>query len=567
MGSHIEDVHSTTGLHVTIRGSGDPLHAPCSPCDRYRHGCGPPVRLMWSPLLTLPCRTVKHLSWCFGALRHLAPPRLNLLNIKIPFLAVIARTAIVSLCALSCSLLFFTPMLASAIMTEFGSVQIIITDQNGTPISNVNLCLAMPGQSMGRMTDQNGVYNTSLPVGVTTVRTSRNGYANAQETITMSNGANFVRQIVLQQGQSSPLPSDCSGIAATTTEGSHCAEIANVQVAGGLKTTNRTVNVVAGFERQPAFYRMTEFSAAERYPESQFNPDQAFIRENVPWHPVSTPVLTTNFTLTEPDYGTHSVYLQTSLAFNGCISRTRAISVMLEPASTHTYVLEGNALQDFVTEAKLRGYQFNHTFTFREKMSWGICGRNEKVEPQNALLAQRATSPERVDELIEATFEIFSGPDLKPFWEFKNVMAFHPDLPFIGPRAFSGGAKPALEFEKYSAASCPYCSAQGIKNLHRRIDWRRLFWFTGLPTSTTDPNVNVCIPITSQAPSLTRLEIRGPAGEDPRNALGDLRVSRRQDLRLAPLPRQIFPRGIEGDQGSPENNQTIDRPADSGDKP
>jgi len=186
-----------------------------------------------------------------------------------------------------------------------------------------------------------------------------------------------------------------------------------------------------------------------------------------------------------------------------------------------------------------------------------MCGRDEKLEPQNALLATRQTPKERVDELIEASFEIFSGPDLKPFWEFKNVIASHPDLPFIGPRAFSGGAKPALEFEKYSAVSCPYCSAQGINNLHRRIDWRRLMWYTGIPSSTFDPNVTVCKPLTSQAPSLIRLEIRGPAGEDPRNALGDLRVLRLQDLRLTPPPRIIIPRGVDKEEGT-EGNERVE---------
>ena len=238
------------------------------------------------------------------------------------------RTPLFCLCVLSCGLSILTPRMAEGIISELGGVQITVTDQGGTPISNVYLCLAMPGQSMQRMTDQNGRYNTPLPVGVTTIRTSRNGFANKEETITMTNGATIKRTIRLQQGQSSPLPSNCGTISATTTPGHHCAEVVHVEVAGGMKTTSRTVNVVADFEKQPSFYRMTEFSAAERYPEAQFNADRAFSKKNVPWHAVTTPVLTTNFTLTEPHYGTHHFYLQTSLAHHGCISSTRSISVI-----------------------------------------------------------------------------------------------------------------------------------------------------------------------------------------------------------------------------------------------
>ena len=458
-----------------------------------------------------------------------------------------------SVCALSFGLLLMLPNTRAGAQTGFGMIEIIATDQSGTRIPNVNLCLAMPGQSMGRMTDQNGSYKTTLPVGETTIRLSRSGYANTQNTVTMTNGGNLVRQIQLQPGQSTPLPSDCGTIAATTTDGNACDVIATVRVDGPTTTTNRQVTLLLNFTSPPDSYRITEFSQAERYPESQFDPDAAFSKKNVPWtrNALASAALTTFFTLTEPHYGTHSIFVQTRRFQSGCIGRARAVSVSLAPASTHTYVLEGTALQNFVAEAKLRGYQFNHTFKFLEKDSyWHMCGRDEKLEPQNALLATRQTPKERVDELIEASFEIFSGPDLKPFWEFKNVIASHPDLPFIGPRAFSGGAKPALEFEKYSAVSCPYCSAQGINNLHRRIDWRRLMWNTGIPSSTFDPNVTVCKPLTSQAPSLIRLEIRGPAGEDPRNALGDLRVLRLQDLRLTPPPRIIIPRGVDKEEGA-----------------
>jgi len=477
-----------------------------------------------------------------------------------------------SLCALSLSLLILTPRIAAGITSDFGGVQIIVTDQSGTPISNVNLCLAMPGQSMQRMTDQDGRYNTSLPVGSTTVRTSRNGYANAQETITMTSGANFVRQIVLQPGQSTPLPSDCGSIAATATDSNACDVIATVRADGPTTTTNRQVTLLLTFKSPPDSYRITEFSQAERYPESQFNPDDAFSKKNVPWvrNALSSSSFTTFFTLTEPHYGTHSIYVQTRRFQSGCIGRARVVSVILAPAGYHTYKLEGDTLQRFVAEAKLRGYQFSHSFKFQKKDAfWGFCGPNEMRVPKNALLARRQLPPaaEVVDEIIYADFEVFSGPDLNPFWEFNDVIASQPDLPFIGPRAFSGGAKPALEFEKYSAISCPYCTAQGLKNLHRRLEWRRLMWRTPIPHSPLDENVTECKRRTSLEPSLIRLEIRGPAGEDPINALGDLRVLKLRDLRLTPPPRQIFPRGIEGDQGSPESQQRGDTPADSGEKP
>jgi len=433
------------------------------------------------------------------------------------FLTATARTPFFSLCALSCSLFILIPRIASGVMTEFGSVQIIVTDQNGTPISNVNLCLAMPGQSIQRTTDQNGRYNTALPVGSTTVRTSRTGYANAQETISMSNGANFVRQIVLQQGQSSPLPSDCGTIAATTTPGSGCAEIANVQVAGGLKTTNRTVNVVAGFERQPAFYRMTEFSAAERYPESQFNPDRAFAKKNVPWHPVSTPVLTTNFTLTEPHYGTHHVYLQTSLAFNGCVSRTRSISVILEPAKLQTYQLDKKDLLRFLKAANSLGYQSQSEFRFIKK-DHTYCVGNAMVQPGDPL--GRRLSNKLIED-IAASFEVFIGPNLMPFWEIKEIEGSFPGLPPTHSGIVALDHAPVMQFESYSKVSCPYCSGPGVSR--RTLSWRRLL-YEFPPPRPGDPLAVRCIAAPDltrpdQQPFINKLTLVGPGGEDPIKAL------------------------------------------------
>lgn len=467
-----------------------------------------------------------------------------------------------SVCALSFGFLLMLSNTRAGAQTGFGMVEIIVLDQTGTRISNVNLCLAMPGQSMRRMTDQNGTYKTTLPVGETTIRLSRSGYANAQNTVTMTNGADFVRQIVLQPGQSTPLPSDCGSVAATATDGNACDVVATVRADGPTTTTNRQVTLLLTFKSPPDSYRITEFSQAERYPEAQFNPDDAFSKKNVPWvrNALSSSSFTTFFTLTEPHYGTHSIYVQTRRYQSGCIGRARVVSVILAPAGYHTYKLEGNALQRFVAEAKLRGYQFSHSFKFQKKDAfWGFCGPNEMLVPKNSLLARRQLPPaaEVVDEIIYADFEVFSGPDLNPFWEFNDVIAAQPDLPFIGPRAFSGGAKPALEFEKYAAVSCPYCTAQGVKNLHRRLEWRRLMWRTPIPHSPLDENVTECKRRTSLEPSLIRLEIRGPAGEDPINALGDLRVLRLRDLRLAPPPRLIIPRGVDKEEGA-ERNEMVE---------
>ena len=87
-------------------------------------------------------------------------------------------------CVMACGLLFLMPVTAAA-------VQILVTDQNGTPIPLVHLCISTPDFSVQKMTDQNGRYNFSLPLGTAatgpaTVRTSRNGFANNQATISMT---------------------------------------------------------------------------------------------------------------------------------------------------------------------------------------------------------------------------------------------------------------------------------------------------------------------------------------------------------------------------------------------
>lgn len=480
-----------------------------------------------------------------------------------------------SACILSYSLLLLLMPMKAAGQTGFGTVKIVVTGPGGTPISNADLCLAMPGQSARKMTDSSGVYTTTLPVGTTTIRVFKSGYANAQITVTMTNGANLGDQTIpLQPGQGTPVPADCGSIVGTTTPGNSCNVINNHAMAD--TTTNRALSIVVGFDVRPAYYRVTEFSAAERYPESQFDPDQAFKKKNVPWQPVTSPILYVDFTLTEPGYGTHHVYIQTQRYQSGCISSSRVVSVILAPADVQTYTLIGADLSRFVAESKLRGYQFTHQFRFSKKEDfWKMCGPNEMHEPLDPIRAQRPASVKKVAESIEADFEMFSGPDLNPFWEFVGARAFHPDLPPVQDGEFLAGdgnvsGTPVLEFKKYSDITCPYCTAQDMKNLHRHIGWTRWVWDMGVP-GPLDQLVDqydarsICKPRSGKDPYLIRLTIRGPAGEDPINALGDLRVTKPPQFRLIPPPNKILPRGIDesGGREGTEENETVDKATES----
>lgn len=446
-----------------------------------------------------------------------------------------------ALCAMAGGLFLLMPTKAEA-------VQIFVTDQNGTPISNVNLCISTPEFGIQKMTDQNGRYNFSLPVGSTaggpaTVRTSRNGFLNNQATINM---AAAEQRIVLVPGQATPLPSFCGGLAGTATGGNTgCDRITNLEVAGGLKTTNRTVGIVAGFSEKPAFFRLTEFTAAERYPESQFNPDTAFAKKNVAWHPVTTPVLTTNFTLTEPHYGTHHLYLQTSLALNGCVSHARAISVVLEPAQLVTYELKGQALDRFVAAAKTRGYQFRNEFKFNKKDKT-YCSNNAMLLPSNPVGDARVSNT--VVEDVSASVDVFDGPDLMLFWQLLDIDGSFPGLPPLPARAFQKGTAPAVVYDKYSEASCPYCGARALK---RTLSWRRLVYeFRSPPPAPVIGSFAAVNCITApdltradQQPSLVKLTLKGPSGEDPINALGDLRSNTLPGLQRIPPPQVVIPRG------------------------
>lgn len=469
-------------------------------------------------------------------------------------------------CALSCGLLLLTP-------TKAAAVQLIAKDQNGTPIPNVNLCLTMPQGSATKMTDQNGRYNFSLPLGSTgpaTVRTSRNGFTNNQATI---NSGLSEQTIVLLPGQATPFPSFCGGVSAEPTEGNTaCERITHVQMNGNSTTTNRTVNTVAVFSEKPAFYRITEFSAAERYPESQFNPDAAFAKKDVAWLPVITPLTEpafwSNFTLTEPHYGTHHLYIQTSLALNGCVSRAREINVVLEPAQLATYELKGPALERFIGAAKSRGYQFKRPeFKFNKKDTT-YCGNNAMLLPSNPVGDARVSN--KVLEDVSASFEVFDGPDLMPFWQLMDIEGSFPGLPSLGlVRAFGSGAQPAVVYDKYSYPSCPYCGASALKRI---LSWRRLVYeFMSPPPQLPGPaqlpgsyNAVICATAPDVAgpdqPSLVKLILRGPAGEDPVNALGGQSSTMLQGIQRI-SPGKIIPRGVD-EQSQPEERQPVDQPSD-----
>lgn len=102
------------------------------------------------------------------------------------------RQSIGSTCALIVGLLLILPGTnALALTTELGGVELIVTDQSGTRIPSVNLCLSMPGQSVQKVTDSNGSFKATLPIGETTIHLSRDGYANVKDTVSMTNGAGW----------------------------------------------------------------------------------------------------------------------------------------------------------------------------------------------------------------------------------------------------------------------------------------------------------------------------------------------------------------------------------------
>lgn len=396
----------------------------------------------------------------------------------------------------------------------FGTLYLTVVDRTGARISNVNLCLAMPNQNMGRMTDQNGVYNTPLPVGTTTIRLSRTGYANAAETVTVTNAANVVRQIQLQAGQSTPLPSNCS-ITATTSPAGSCNTITNIEVTGGTTTTSRNLNILVGFSQKPAYYRATEFSAAEQYSATGiFDPTAAFENKHVPWQPVPSPILSANFTLTEPQFGTHVIYLQTRQYESGCISDARSVSVTLAPAQLETYTLKGQDLQRFINAAKSRGYQFVDNFQFIRKKA-GICAGSQPT----AALEGHSRASDTIIEDVSASFEVFVGPEMTPYWKLLSIEAEHLKLrlpfflPFTPPLV---GQRPTMQWDLgLTGVRCDFCTPSSIK---RKFVWRRYLYDVG-PQKGLGP---LFCPDTSEGADVRKVVLEGPAGVNPIYALGSL---------------------------------------------
>lgn len=481
-------------------------------------------------------------------------------------LTSVARRTMRAFCALSCGVLLLTPVRVAA-------VQILVKDQNGAPIPNVNLCFTMPEGAVTKMTDQNGRYNFSLPLGSAgpaTLRTSRNGFANSQATI---NTTLSEQTIVIPPGQATPLPGFCGGIAATTSPGNSCPSIANVQVQGGVKQTDRNIRMEILFDAGVQYYRIVEFTDEERYPETQFNPDQAILKKNVQWIPLtSTTHQVTSFFPIHPRYGTHVVYIQASGPLQGCVSSTRGISVILEPAKLQTYELDKKDILRFLNAASSRGYQFKSHFEFIKKHR-GYCVGNAMVEPNKPNNDAR-TSNTPLEE-IAASFEVFIGPDLKPFWELRDIEGSFPGLPafdFNKNRIYGSSPKPSevvnafslpypsMAFTKYSEVSCPYCRPQALT---RTLSWRRLvypFVTTGhLDNSNTNCVTPPDLTRPDQQPGIVKLTLVGPAGEDPVNALGDLRSITPQTIQRI-SPSQISPRGLEEEDGT-NANQTVDEPA------
>jgi len=451
---------------------------------------------------------------------------------------------------------------------EFGMVEIVVHDPNGTRISNADLCLAMPGQNARKMTDSNGSYKTTLPVGTTTIRVFKSGYANAQDIVSMTNGANLVRFIQLQPGQAAPLPSDCGSITATTIPGNSCDVITAVQATGGTNITDRRVPVRVEIKDRPYAYRIAEFSQEERYRDN-FNPDDAFRNRNVPWQPVVGPAagaLTTFFTLTEPGYGTHAIYVQTQRYQSGCVSRPRVLNVVLAPAQFQTHTLKGSALEQFVTEAKTRGYEF------RTQMN--VFQRGDRCRPGfyslwpeffNGPRAPLGGDKNRLDQEVTAKFEAFGGPLLlKPFWTIEQGKAEHPSFPNYIPL---GPLDPnrnntVMVYEKFGNSFCPRGCQQSPL---REFSWaRKIYGYVGLSGTRAEGGTEFCD--RERDAHLTELVLRGPAGDAPMSALEDLRVQRPFQIQPIAPPKFVIPRGVE-EKGETDENQTVDQPMETEKKP
>jgi hypothetical protein len=324
--------------------------------------------------------------------------------------------------------------------------------------------------------------------------------------------------------------------------------ITAIRVVGGSPTTNPTVTIQIDFSTWPHAYRVTEFTQEESYRDN-FNPEDGFRQKNVPWLRAPQTArngLTISYPLTESYYGTHSIYVQTQRHQNGCVSRPRVVTVVLSPANYQTHTLKGTALQQFIAEATARGYEFRTNFSVRDysKISHGICGAPGFLQLRDYNVAKRLS--DELWEEVDATFEAFTGSLLfKPYWSLENSSAYHPSLP---PTIGYSQADPkretmAVVFERYAQSGCPNGCQQSPK---RVFSWKRKTYKTMLLSGTENQGGNYYCELKGEKQAyLTELVLRGPAGQNPIDALEDLRAIRPDQLRLAPPPRLIFPRGID----------------------
>jgi hypothetical protein len=375
-----------------------------------------------------------------------------------------------------------------------GATFTVINHDTGQPIGSVSLCLTVNGQRMERMTDGNGGYTTTLQAGPNRVHFAKSGFQTTFVDITVPETGTELVPVKLRPGTSTGLPADCSTPATATNTGPGCLAITSVTVAGGDVTQDRTIRLKMQFSRRPEFIRVAEFTGAETY-----DGEAGFARVNPPWERYLGGDVT--FTLTQPHFGTHVVHVQARLNSFGCVSAPRMKSVTLQPRQIVEHSLEGQALSQFLEAARARGYRFRHSLA----VDVAVCGSGDLARA----LEVRDRTADRPLEIVRASYQVFDGPALNPYWSLASVTATHPDLPM--PLGSSVGTKPNVEFGPVEV-SCPECTPGSPR---RTISWRRITYpslgpFDGI----------MCVARSSDGPRLSRVVLRGPAGEDPVNALG-----------------------------------------------
>lgn len=401
-----------------------------------------------------------------------------------------------------------------------GTLRIIVTNQSNVAIAGARVCLVTSAQTIGTDTPANGEVSVTSPVGLFTVYVSKEGFTNVVENVSVVTGTTVVKQFHLVPGTATPLPAGC-GIFATTTPGNGVIRVLDLDVVGATTTTNRRLSLRATLDKPAEFFRVTEFTDAERYPAASFNPKRAFDTKNVSWQPLNIPgrmardtgprldgnVLTFDFTINET-LGTHFVYVEVKLNDFGGISDPKSAAVTLAPSAVTTYTLSGQKLATFVQQARDRGYQF---VTNEEKISESVCFPNSLIEiPADSLRFSNVAA-----EILVGSFEVFIGPDLNPFWKLKSIDASHHDFPSPSP----SGSKPAIVITKELTGS------GGPNSIRRTFKWRRTVFqallfgqVTGFPPQFHSNDLR-CVLRSPDAAQLTELKLEGPSGRDPLDAL------------------------------------------------